>query len=845
MHRLSRCAVRQFHTQLRLSLRPGLPYFFAASKKLFTTGSRLLKGNDGRTKRDVRWYEHLLGSSRKEEVEFDDADEEEETRELKKRILQLEEELKDLQSGKSLALLSPEDQAKVRKAREEEARRSSGSHEQQEPPTEENDFAQDEALAELEDETGYVPNQGELEITFRLQEEQNTRLQLLNQALRIAAANTSGRRARQELWGHYYRCRLRIPQLVEQIPDAAWDILWESQYKAPATEKDRSKNLLVLLEDMRKSEKDLSPPQKLALMESYQAVGHYGKARDIWHAEQEALRDDPMARQHIEDLGVRIFASCGNPRMAQDLAFRFLGSVNDNRARVLIPVVEAWARKVDEDSIRSAWALYLNLRLRLASRMTISDFDAIMMSFLNAGRADLALAVFKDLMLSGKKSEYDSTQLYAAAIGRLDGLQPNDANQLLSKASLTALTFLPRRHQNKFFYGSWMKRLLELGQVTAASAVLELMYERGVKPEPRHLNGIIGAYLRGGSMANKDKAIQIGWAMVQERLDFVVRRRGMIASEGTAEVSVMQHQDIRIPHHLQRTVPPATIETFSLLLLYYERRSMPSYVQHLQACLRAAEIQPNSFFMNHVLYAELRQGNLVTIWKLYNNMTKRVRPDLETYACLWDSEKAHLDKLDIYATDRFPGPRQIFCEMMNWLSKISEKERRTAREEFSREMYDQIIRCFCLAKDLEGTIVALYSLRTSFNTFPSLDTVRMLTLQVARFAEDQPKLKRRQRHRLSDNPRSKANISHAMRILEAITEEREEALEEQKILVSSLSEEAQAEEHLFRLAQFLRAILHRVRSQAPVGEGDLEKVAWEMGAGGIVMQDPTCPPSLE
>ena len=842
MHRLSQCAIRQSHARLGSPLRISLLTIYTQPQKPFTTGFQVLRSHEDHSKRKARWYERLLGLQDSDEVVVKDAEGEEEAWDLKRRISELEEELKEIQSGRSLALLSPEDQAKVRRAREEEAQaKSTGSGEQYPITPDNQELGHENDPIDLGEEAEYVPNLNDLDITFNLREDQIKHLRSLNYAVRAAAVNPSGQRTRQALWKRYARCKHSIPQLFHQIPNGAWDILWESQSRASASEKDRTKNLLTLLEDMERSGRDLSPLQRLTLLESLLNEGHYRKAREKWISAPRTLRDNQDTRQRFQDLGVRILASCSGPQEAQDLALSFLSGINEPRARILIPVIEAWLRYTDDSSIRSAWALYLNLRLRLAAIATISDYDAIMMAFLNAGRADLALAVFKDLMIGKKESQYDSTSLYTAAIGKLDAPKIPNVNQSLSTASLTALTLLPRKYQNKFFYGSWLKRLLGLGQITAASAVLELMYERGVRPEPKHLNGIIGAYLRGGNLRDKDKAIQMGWAMIQERLEFVAKRRLSIGNGNAPEVSVSPHQDLPIPYRLQRIVPPATIETFSLLLLYYERRSMPSYVQHLQECLEKAEIPPNSFFMNHILYAELRQGNLNKIWKIYKTMTQHIKPDLETYACLWDCEKAHLDKLDSYASDRFPNPREMFAEMINWFSKLSDKGRNTARDEFSKEMYNQIIRCFCLARDLEGSIVALYSLRSSFAMYPDLDTVRMLTLQVARSAQERQKPKGRRRPRLLEDPRSKANVNNAMRILEVVAEERENALEGQKIVLNSLSEDAQAEEHLYRIAEFLRVVLSRAGPQVPDGEEGADKVAWEMGVGGIDMQCPAYP----
>ena len=760
----------------------------------------------------------------------------EDPEELRLRIARLEEELRDLRSGRSLSLLSPEDQIKVKQALERARANGSKGPSQDVPQFD----STSEQLEQLEDR--YRQTQAGLEIKFQLPPEHDIKLQNLTKALRRVATeiatNEPSIKSGRELWRLYATCRQSVPTFFQLIPDKAWDILWESQYKAQGPLIDRMGHLKILLEDMQTSGRDLSATQKMVLIESLHTEGRHAEAISMWQQIQSNLRDNPDISEYCEDLGVRVYAAAGNPQKAQDLAFQYLTTRDEARARVLTPLVQAWAQKGDEDSIKQAWAIYLRLKMQLGSNMALEDYDQITTCFLNAGRADIALAVFKDLMLTGQNSQYDSTQLYKTSLGLYSQLNSQSVDVAsVTNVSLTALTILPRRFQNKFFFGSWLKKLLGMGQIDAAISVLALMVERGVKADPKHLNGIIGALLRSSSSKNKERGIDMGRAMIEERLRFVSQRQS--STPATEDmITTPGAYSRKLLHERRIAVPPATIETFSLLLLYFSRRGMPGAIQQLQESLRAAEIPPNTYFMNHLLYASLRQGAHQDVWNLYLRMSPRPGPDLETFAALWDCEKAHLDIPAVRTEGRFPGPRHIFCDMQSWFSALSNSERAAVRGEFSHDIYTQIIRCMCLAKDLEGTLVALYALHVSFGMTPDEDTSRMIALQVARMGQPRFRPTKRQRRSTLVKEQGAINVEKVAQVVRMLAEEREEALQERGIGGDDLTEEQVAAESIFLLAQLLRTFMEsRGEGEEALREG-VERAAWEMGCSGLEMGDP-------
>ncbi|KAL8959788.1 MAG: hypothetical protein Q9193_003400, partial [Seirophora villosa] len=624
----------------------------------------------------VTWYQQLYpGAQDKRLLEDGDEDPDisEASQEVQRRIAQLEKELQELRGNRPqdsreqgflieqlLGQLSEEDRTRLRLALQET---KLSAAEEAEVEAESEALAR-KAVGKLAGGHGAEilrdAEFDELETALDLEPQQIPPFRRLRTCLKHAANKNSDPKARKDLWVSYERCKRLIPSFIPHLPDECWDILWRNQRASSSDGRDRTPHLSILAQDILQSGKKLSMEQRSTIIDTLLTEGRLEEAQAHWDLQSRSSRKEKDDSHGLQ--GVRLFVALGDLDKASRIAESILEAEKPHTARCLIPVIEGWAKESTENSIRNAWNSYLNLRRNLGSTIQISDFDKIAMCFINAGRADVAMAVFKDMMLTGRESEYGSDQLYKTSLSLIGLLQSRSASPSeVTNVSLNALTTLPRRFQNKFFYGSWIKKLLGLGEVNGAVSVVELMYERGVTPDAKHVNGVIGAWLRSGLAAHKKKAEQLGWAMIQQRLKFVQTRRG---NEPSRSVQMKDEVSVHVPSQIQRVVPSATIETFSLLLQFYERRSNHDAVHDLKKHLDLAEIAPNSYFMNHMLYAELRRGQHQVAWQIYQGMKAVVKPDLETFACLWDCEKAHQDRLTIHQTDDFPGPRQIFGEFL-------------------------------------------------------------------------------------------------------------------------------------------------------------------------------------
>jgi hypothetical protein len=845
MHRLGRCVAHTYKAWSSLRRTGCINYPRGHNGKLFNTSQICLDKSDPASGPKIRWYNQMYDGlfkrqrpdSASENVEEDLP----EAKLLKKKIDEIDEELREL-SGERGSVVEPllHNLSKEERDRFHTALRESESEETDEPPTDQEieivekvmmEVFPEELMKDMRSSRNKALLSG-LADQMDLLPDEYMHIRRFNNDLGRAADRPSIENYRKQAWRSYIRCKEKVPSFLPLVPDAAWNALWASQVHTCQDSPERTERLIVICSDMQRSGKDLTHDQKVLLLEALILKGRHAEALTYWESQKNLLNDQSSSTEY-NLIGVRLFALQGNPRKAQQIALDILAEGGEGISRILVPVIEAWVRSGGDIGTRHAWAVYLYLRAQLGPDIKPDDYDKVAMGFLKAGRTDFALAVFKDLMLMREKTKYESTELYKTSIGLVGKLHSKSISLTeLTNISLTALTVLPRKFQNKYFYGSWIKRLIGMGETDAAVVVVDLMYERGVKPAAIHLNGIIGAWLRSGRSDCERKAEQLGWAMIHERLDLVRQRSGENIS---TDADLQAPSGTQVPLHIRRTVCPATIETFALLLLSYERRRMLKHVQLLRDYLPRAEIPPNTYFMNHLIYAELRHARLGNARKIYLSWCHKVPPDLATFAALWDCEKASLNRISPSSSTKFPPPRRLMCEMMTWYSKLSAKHRQEVRKIFSKDLYDQIIRCFCLAHDLEGTLVALYGLKESFGFTSDPDTARMITLQVTSMGMNDAKASGRRRPRLSSNPQHKANISRITRVLELLIEQRGQILQDRGI---TLDETGLIEEQLYLIAELLRTVLRRTTPDPIEMERGIEKAAWEMGVSGVRMLDP-------
>ncbi|KAI9886818.1 MAG: hypothetical protein M1823_001389 [Watsoniomyces obsoletus] len=689
--------------------------------------------------------------------------------------------------------------------------------------------------------------------------EQRAYLNRLNGYLKQAEVLGMDEPTRKQLWRWYVRCKQNIPHFLQRVSRETWDTLWNAQAVKSPSNPDRAAHLKILAHDIVASGHQLSPAQRVGYIEALFAQGEPTKAIHEWLA-AEASPKDEVVSEAFYALGVRMFAK-NDVQKAHEIAYSALNEEKAKDARILLPVIRAWANDGGNIALRRAWAAYIRLREMLGREITMQDYDRVCKSFLDAGRADLALGVFKDMMLTGQHlTDHDSTMLFRKALGTVGGIQMLAADgPELNKISLEALTVLPRRLENKFFFGSWIKKLLGAGDADSAALVVELMSTRGVQPDAKYVNGIIGAWIRNGDARSYEKAEKMAWDMIERRKTFAWKRR--VTKRGHNFLGSSSESLIDFPSEYTGTCrTAATMETFSILMESYLARQKHEQIRWLHRSIRLAEIEPDAFFMKCLLKSQLKTDGLRKVWQTYTEWAQEPeRPaprDVELYDFLWDCALLRADRTPalsrealegdgndvpqdsetarpsvVRATMRkqhgFPSPRALFGDMMNWFVGSKPKRRDDIRETFSPIIYHKIVKALLQdgTGDLVGVIVVMHALKQHLGMFPDEHIGDLLVTHLAKMEAQQ-------------GPRQPGGHHiHVLRVTERIADlaaNRMKALEREGVERSRPEDVGRFknEENLLLLSKFLRGVVAKNKDVGDL-EHAIQRAAWDMGVGGI------------
>jgi pentatricopeptide repeat protein len=754
----------------------------------------------------VRWFEQDVETGATRRIAGNP--EELEAAELRQKIAALEQELSEYQNEESdedmLAALEPEDRAKVEKAL----------------------AARNKHETELTDGLNVSLDMPPLTVPL---------LKKFNTALRDAALHPNSVTRRKDLWRWYGRARYSIPALSSMIPKKAWQLIWDIQSLKSPSNPERLHHMAQLLRDMTLVDMEIMPDQSLVLVDTLLALDKNEEAVASW---QYVYDSTSTPSERLLALGVRLFAQNDLVAKANTIMMQLFDRFPDHDPRIIVPLLTAHLRAGKDDM---AFGCYVLMSQKLGEHMNMEDYDVVSLTFLEHNKKDYALAVFRDMMLRGPDEEVATkflgasgqNEAYEKVFARMERLTEgtNDPEELNATA-LKALSALPVPWQNKFFYGSWLKKLIGMGQLEAATKVVELMYERGIEPDARHMNGLISGYFRSEIRELEDRGEQMAWKMIERRLEATYRQRCEKRGQTVEEIPSIRGTDIGvdIPAHLARPVPIGTIETFNVLALQYSIKEKWALIHHLDRMRRPAGHKMDSTFFNHVLNMAFNTyHDEKKLWQKFLSEAKHVigGPNIETYNILWTAQLEHLNpriNQERKANSGYPTPRQLFGLMSSWYHSKDIKDRASMPPEFTPEVYTKIVSSFCLQKDFSGCLVALHGIGRMFNAFPDPELARVVLIAVANMAETEPVTLRGRRGR-QQLPASAARLKATSKVMAELAQRRAESAAQNGVDISSLDVEQRNEEALNLLSEFLRLVLVKQCGSADVAEKEIAKAA--------------------
>lgn len=769
----------------------------------------------------ISWFEkdvktgetqHVAGNP--EDLEVD---------ELRQRIRRLEDKLKGYDSNHDddtfepalLEALEPHERVKVEEALK--ARR-----------------VKKEALISGLDIPGLV-------VPLNLPPLSSTILRRFNKALRDTALDSTSPQHWKELWKWYGRAKRNISGLGRTMPAGAWKLLWDSQISKTNLASDVNMRIVELSDDMTTAGVPLTNEQKDARLGALVSSGKDPLAFEEWYAEYKLTDGHDISNL---ERGVRLCSTSGRHKRALDTARKYFSLAKEPDVRILHPVISAYIKVGDH---AMAYSLYQALRDRLGQNMRMDDYDVVMEPLLAKNEMDLALAIFQDLMSgikaaipSSSKNRTEAKAIRRALFDRLNRLgslrRHSTGPEETNSVNLLALPSMPAQWNNKYFYASWIKKLLGAGHIDYAAKVIDLMYERGLRPDIKHMNGMVGAYLRAGDVESQSKGEGLAWSLIYERLEMVVNRHKAKDEPLPDAIHQIEEAQRPIQYNITRSLPAGSIETFNLLAFHYLFRKQWGHFRHLERILRVAELPLSTFFMNHLLYMQLYTNGPAATLRDYYRYRKVVVPgqDAETFNCLWTANLKFMESRPKPEDDKFPTSRGLFAIMSDWHNGLDARSKIKSREFFSDEIYAKIIQSFCLQRDLQGALVAMHGLYKMFDATPNADVARLLAVTISNLPE-MGALRMRGRQSLFAENRSRHQ--KVVDVLQDLTKRRSAHAKEQGILVQDRKPEDQAREHLMLLSELIRGVLVKSTAFLDQVEPSIEQASTEMNLQGISTGD--------
>ncbi|KAK5634439.1 hypothetical protein RRF57_010152 [Xylaria bambusicola] len=514
----------------------------------------------------------------------------------------------------------------------------------------------------------------------------------IRRCCRLMGKNAVTSRDIQGLWKTYSAARTTMSGRWHTVPTATWEVLWETLSPEYTFKTNRMSHIYALAKDMQQAGTPLRPDQQILALEAIFVDGWEAEAIENHRRQVSTLGKDPETFVSFWQLGLQMYCRIGDIERAERVASTILESPYEIDPRFILPLIKLCAET--PATVGNGFKRYRDLRASLGDSMTIEDYDIIISYFLASGNTEYALYIFVDMMKSGS-------------------------------VDLLGVREYPPSIANPFFFGKWLKRLIGAGDLEGAFNVLRFMRSQGITPRAIQVNGLIGAWFRSGVADDAHKAEDMAWAMINTRLQFVEMRRRKDLSGMNLYVS-------------GDAWPRANLETFSLLAENYKERGLIVKIGPLWQSFQQAEIAPDSFMLNQLLFSLLQGGKGEALFPMYQEVLERfkLKPDSHTFMALWQA-------LPVNRFTRIP-PRDLDAEISSTRALFAEMMKHTSnlKSNGDLEVYTflarNILHSFRKLRDKAGLLLAYRALRRMLNyNPPDMVVFEMLlgTLDLQRLAK--------------------------------------------------------------------------------------------------------------
>lgn len=489
---------------------------------------------------------------------------------------------------------------------------------------------------------------------------------------------------------------LLIPVLVKPgviVPSQIWQALWTIFSWEGTANPPRMARVNGLAKVMVRAGVPMTDEQQLLAIEAAFVDGDPTGALNAWKRLVSAFDGKGTTTMAYWELGVRMWSEHGDVQRAERASKALLDRASPSTpadSRVLLHLIQVYCKW--PETADKGFQLYRRMRelaQKMEKPMEIEDYDMVISVFLTAGHTDYAMFAFTDMMFAG-------------------------AVDLYGKAKL------PNGLKNQFFFGKWLKRLIGAGDLDGAHNVLVFMQKNGVMAASVQVNGLIGAWLRSGTVDNRQKAEKLARSMIDSRRKFVDLRQRNLLTEWPVRltderVAARSHKGEDLDYAM---VPRATTETFVLLAENYRERGLFGRLEELFVAWKECEMPSDALMMNELMMAAVAQHRGDKAREFYELMVHEhgIVPNADTFTVLFASlpvnqlRGAAARTKDVTIESRKLA-RSIFRDMVSLTWVFQDAEWRAKKGLLSEAQAKLMLHSFRKAEDFPGVMAALEGLR--------------------------------------------------------------------------------------------------------------------------------------
>jgi hypothetical protein len=358
--------------------------------------------------------------------------------------------------------------------------------------------------------------------------------------------------------------------------------------------------------------------------------------------------------------------------------------------------------------------------------MTALDYESTFLSFLKPESTHLAAIVLWSMIKAHKTVLTNQRRIFGGLFRQL--LLSSKAPDQIDAVSLLIMETIPQNVSSELFYTTWIECTQRQGDPNRIAEIIELMFEQGKDPHAWHIDSLLKVWFHAGNDVKAGKAENLALEMIQKRTDLEVKY--------TTLGSFVQDtaRKLMIPKFLRRQLPAAGVHTYVQLMGHYARRGDVEAAQHvLKLLTNSTQLKLNGRTVGAILSVHFIMKDFSGAWQFFSHVIQDefAQVDLRTYGVLWKGLHLNLSINKTASLKGYPSPRELFKHMLKHHVLYDSDAVNSVQQPPPRALYDRIIRCFCLAEDSIGALLALHGMKDMFHQTPTLKTIECLVQHIA------------------------------------------------------------------------------------------------------------------